>query len=169
MTAYEMRISDWSSDVCSFDLGGGERHRHIFGAGVLREPIPAGAQLEAVLAADDAEIGFAVLRLAGVGNDRDRGGDVQRRERAVHGAVGLRGKVGDSSHDQNSFGCSGTIPEGAHRRGREPSSPERSEGRTQDGVDGIRRSRPAERRQGGLVFGRPMKLPWTAYATPDVE
>src|SRR3546814_10090478 len=25
-TAYEMRISDWSSDVCSSDLGGG-RHR----------------------------------------------------------------------------------------------------------------------------------------------
>src|SRR3546814_9257402 len=23
-TAYEMRISDWSSDVCSSDLGGGE-------------------------------------------------------------------------------------------------------------------------------------------------
>src|SRR3546814_4808408 len=27
-TAYEMRISDWSSDVCSSDLPGGER-RHV--------------------------------------------------------------------------------------------------------------------------------------------
>src|SRR3546814_21027403 len=26
-TAYEMRISDWSSDVCSSDLIGGEEHR----------------------------------------------------------------------------------------------------------------------------------------------
>src|SRR3546814_7467444 len=26
-TAYEMRISDWSSDVCSSDLGGGVRRR----------------------------------------------------------------------------------------------------------------------------------------------
>src|SRR3546814_1070130 len=26
-TAYEMRISDWSSDVCSSDLSGGERAR----------------------------------------------------------------------------------------------------------------------------------------------
>src|SRR3546814_8488680 len=39
-TAYEMRISDWSSDVCSSDLGGTEsveheddkRHRHEHGA-----------------------------------------------------------------------------------------------------------------------------------------
>src|SRR3546814_5808436 len=34
-TAYEMRISDWSSDVCSSDLGP-DRH------GVQREPEPAG-------------------------------------------------------------------------------------------------------------------------------
>src|SRR3546814_8999027 len=26
-TAYEMRISDWSSDVCSSDLAGGARHQ----------------------------------------------------------------------------------------------------------------------------------------------
>src|SRR3546814_10645968 len=27
-TAYEMRISDWSSDVCSSDLGTAKQHRH---------------------------------------------------------------------------------------------------------------------------------------------
>src|SRR3546814_5004181 len=27
-TAYEMRISDWSSDVCSSDLGHAHQHRH---------------------------------------------------------------------------------------------------------------------------------------------
>src|SRR3546814_8469975 len=41
-TAYEMRISDWSSDVCSSDLGrgaadparhAGDRHRHPAAAG----------------------------------------------------------------------------------------------------------------------------------------
>src|SRR3546814_2176835 len=29
-TAYEMRISDWSSDVCSSDLGGGAVGRECF-------------------------------------------------------------------------------------------------------------------------------------------
>src|SRR3546814_2323954 len=28
-TAYEMRISDWSSDVCSSDLSSRERHKNI--------------------------------------------------------------------------------------------------------------------------------------------
>src|SRR3546814_5908796 len=42
-TAYEMRISDWSSDVCSSDLPGGhvEGHWHAFGAGVKRVMRPA--------------------------------------------------------------------------------------------------------------------------------
>src|SRR3546814_14631809 len=30
-TAYELRISDWSSDVCSSDLAGGERERSTSG------------------------------------------------------------------------------------------------------------------------------------------
>src|SRR3546814_4670871 len=43
-TAYEMRISDWSSDVCSSDLGGSERlilrRRHQ-----RRAIFPAGASI----------------------------------------------------------------------------------------------------------------------------
>src|SRR3546814_15455182 len=31
MTAYEMRISDWSSDVCSSDLEAGDRHHDAIG------------------------------------------------------------------------------------------------------------------------------------------
>src|SRR3546814_15944483 len=31
-TAYELRISDWSSDVCSSDLIADQHHRHIGGA-----------------------------------------------------------------------------------------------------------------------------------------
>src|SRR3546814_7840541 len=34
-TAYEMRISDWSSDVCSSDLAADDVHRHFVGAAVL--------------------------------------------------------------------------------------------------------------------------------------
>src|SRR3546814_4779139 len=35
-TAYEMRISDWSSDVCSSDLGPRRRHRGLWSAGAGR-------------------------------------------------------------------------------------------------------------------------------------
>src|SRR3546814_2872041 len=49
-TAYEMRISDWSSDVCSSDLpagagarGGGRRHRLQHRGALRRRPQRAGA------------------------------------------------------------------------------------------------------------------------------
>src|SRR3546814_194754 len=113
-----MRISDWSSDVCSSDLD-----RDIFGASILREAVPACAQLEAVLAADDAIIGFGFLGLAGVGDDGDRRRNGEGGERAFEAAVVLHGEVSDSGHDKNSFGCSGTIPDGAQRRARLPTSP----------------------------------------------
>src|SRR3546814_5545158 len=58
-TAYEMRISDWSSDVCSSDLGGagaadalvdlGEgMHRHVAGPGQF---LPRGQDLDLRLGA----------------------------------------------------------------------------------------------------------------------
>src|SRR3546814_2599419 len=34
-TAYEMRISDWSSDVCSSDLWGDERYLDVYGIKLL--------------------------------------------------------------------------------------------------------------------------------------
>src|SRR3546814_6817560 len=40
-TAYEMRISDWSSDVCSSDLPGDRRRRHC-----LAEREPSGLRTE---------------------------------------------------------------------------------------------------------------------------
>src|SRR3546814_9218616 len=39
-TAYEMRISDWSSDVCSSDLCTRLRHRPRVGHGALRPDLP---------------------------------------------------------------------------------------------------------------------------------
>src|SRR3546814_10836359 len=48
-TAYEMRISDWSSDVCSSDLTAEKK--------VLEQHVPTGMKLEAFLKlAADAEI-----------------------------------------------------------------------------------------------------------------
>src|SRR3546814_10184713 len=65
-TAYEMRISDWSSDVCSADLIGrpeeGQRHRHEIRREVVRHcemagkhPAAAGEPAEPVLALDDGD------------------------------------------------------------------------------------------------------------------
>src|SRR3546814_14690480 len=46
-TAYEMRISDWSSDVCSSDLIGGAVVRLRLGAGdIIGEPDDAGGPEE---------------------------------------------------------------------------------------------------------------------------
>src|SRR3546814_1041010 len=109
-TAYEVRISDWSSDVCSSDLVNGaelrsrQRDRDIFRAGVLGEAVPAGAQLKAVLAADDPVVRLVFLGLTGVLDQRDLGGDVEGGKRAFQAAVLLLGEVCDGGHDVCSFG-----------------------------------------------------------------
>src|SRR3546814_9275264 len=46
-TAYEMRISDWSSDVCSSDLLGYGGHIYLFVWGYRRTPIFAAARSSA--------------------------------------------------------------------------------------------------------------------------
>src|SRR3546814_6238710 len=51
-TAYEMRISDWSSDVCSSDLAGLWRVRNISDRGMMLAadvPIAVGEKLEIAL------------------------------------------------------------------------------------------------------------------------
>src|SRR3546814_1433103 len=49
-TAYEMRISDWSSDVCSSDLQGGiERHAHDLAVVARRADDAADGRAVAVL------------------------------------------------------------------------------------------------------------------------
>src|SRR3546814_3372783 len=63
-TAYEMRISDWSSDVCSSDLflrraGGGERVAQLAAAILDRRPRPF-----------DADGGDGGLGLGDVGDGR---------------------------------------------------------------------------------------------------
>lgn len=90
------RVGDVAIDRAEF--GSRERDRDIFSAGVLREALPACAEFEAVLAADDAIVGFAVLGLAIVGNDRDRRGHSQGSQGAFEAVVGLHGEVCDGSH-----------------------------------------------------------------------
>src|SRR3546814_7946526 len=61
-TAYEMRISDWSSDVCSSDLGGDRRV-----AAVHREDI-----LGQIVGADRQEIGLSGEQEIGRASCRER-------------------------------------------------------------------------------------------------
>src|SRR3546814_20276196 len=70
-TAYEMRISDWSSDVCSSDLFGGEAGDGVFlgeigDDDVRRHIVAAGDQfgelIEPVAAACDEDEVMAALR-----------------------------------------------------------------------------------------------------------
>src|SRR3546814_504351 len=50
-TAYEMRISDWSSDVCSSDLSGGQGARQVPGADALARALADRAELKGVRSA----------------------------------------------------------------------------------------------------------------------
>src|SRR3546814_6262303 len=49
MTAYEMRISDWSSDVCSSDLFGAEQRQLAFAGQVALEAVELFAEVGHVL------------------------------------------------------------------------------------------------------------------------
>src|SRR3546814_2574942 len=60
-TAYEMRISDWSSDVCSSDLGG-EQLDHVLALRAPAGQCARGTELEVVGMGDDGQAGVPVLR-----------------------------------------------------------------------------------------------------------
>src|SRR3546814_10270606 len=71
-TAYEMRISDWSSDVCSSDLPGGDHgirvQRHALDA-LLDQPLRQVRMIGRPLAADADVLAGA---LTGVDGELDR-------------------------------------------------------------------------------------------------
>src|SRR3546814_5816694 len=73
-TAYEMRISDWSSDVCSSDLG----HDRLGDAGdVLQQDVPLAEPGDQHL---DDLLAFADDDLLDIGDDPPaHGGNVDRR------------------------------------------------------------------------------------------
>src|SRR3546814_3085101 len=66
-TAYEMRISDWSSDVCSSDLAAGERLH-----GTLLVPVQAVHHHELVLLRQQCVAAAAELREIGRASCRER-------------------------------------------------------------------------------------------------
>src|SRR3546814_8477032 len=76
-TAYEMRISDWSSDVCSSDLfGGGDR-----GFGGYRGPVPDDYALRHGDAARARTIIDALDVIDGIGGAGEEIGRASCRER----------------------------------------------------------------------------------------
>src|SRR3546814_6940901 len=86
-TAYEMRISDWSSDVCSSDL-----------IGIAEAPTGVEHELLAVVQ-KQAAVGAAPARIAG----REMLADITQRQRAEQGiaqrvdhhiAIGMRDDTG---------------------------------------------------------------------------
>src|SRR3546814_15488920 len=75
-TAYEMRISDWSSDVCSSDLTGVGRQQHV---------IVSQGQIDAVLNARPEERRLILEEAAGVLKYRKRKEKAERRLAATEG------------------------------------------------------------------------------------
>src|SRR3546814_8467959 len=88
-TAYEMRISDWSSDVCSSDLDHSGEHRDAGGRAHFR----AGAVRE--------------HQRNGAGDERDRGHHDRAQaqaagfERRFHDALALQFELARELHDQD--------------------------------------------------------------------
>src|SRR3546814_10170461 len=75
-TAYEMRISDWSSDVCSSDLPAQERlgrRQGEGGAGRLRAGAPDAQDVRGGFEPEAREVGCGQLREIGRASCRESG------------------------------------------------------------------------------------------------
>src|SRR3546814_13261959 len=68
-TAYEMRISDWSSDVCSSDLIRARTHVLVFGGGKIQHAVDADFRLSAK---GRIEVNFVAAELQGIGQPLQR-------------------------------------------------------------------------------------------------
>src|SRR3546814_2567796 len=79
-TAYEMRISDWSSDVCSSDLGQVLRALHVFGEAI--------AEQETGLAAITTEVKAGTAPGLGQRGEIDECGEVLQARQQVR--IGMR-------------------------------------------------------------------------------
>src|SRR3546814_3037314 len=90
-TAYEMRISDWSSDVCSSDLEEAEIDVHRLIACRIR---PAGDMAE-----QRAECGFGRGRGRGQGTAGKFGGGEARGDKADRGAFDIAFTAGDLARE----------------------------------------------------------------------
>src|SRR3546814_11962187 len=154
-TAYEMRISDWSSDVCSSDLAGlvaGDRRRLVVAVLVLR--VDADAAGPDVLLGDAGGLdrGHHLVHLRGVGGQRGvgvggLGHHAGRQRRHVRPAAGL-GLGRDGEQRASAGGNRGGLGLGVGGHGH-------GHGRAGQGGGGGGRGRgegvggPGGRRQGG--------------------
>src|SRR3546814_3752566 len=117
-TAYDMRISDWSSDVCSSDLGGGGANRARRAARIAR-----GAELSIVVRGGDcdhrparAPQGAGMVRRAG-------------RRRGAAAGQGIALAVADRVRRRDRAGADRAVPRSEERGvGREWVSKFRSRG-----------------------------------------
>src|SRR3546814_15044033 len=66
-TAYEMRISDWSSDVCSADLAGFSRPKMKYGRILAVEIAGGGLDIDGLAGLDDEAAIAALTRVKGIG------------------------------------------------------------------------------------------------------
>src|SRR3546814_1108992 len=83
-TAYEMRISDWSSDVCSSDLPAARRRsrRQVLQRLVGHCVVPAPALRQAIdmgVVQDGEKIGAQVADIAGLLTPRQRAAEADRK------------------------------------------------------------------------------------------
>src|SRR3546814_3321748 len=106
-TAYEMRISDWSSDVCSSDLGErqvaggdalGQRHQvRLDGEAVAAEPLAGAPEAADHLVGDQQDVVLPAdalhLRPIACRRDDDAAGTLHRL--AAEGGDGLRPELED--------------------------------------------------------------------------
>src|SRR3546814_18386299 len=124
-TAYEMRISDWSSDVCSSDLlvdgavhehrqdhrrGAVDGHRH---AGGGRAQVEAGVELLHVVERGDVDTGVADLAV----DVRERRGVFAVQVDGAESGGKARGRLADGQGRGAAVGARGRALAGAHGEG----------------------------------------------------
>src|SRR3546814_6917347 len=97
-TAYEMRISDWSSDVCSSDLLGDDVERAAGGVATEENALRTAQNLDAfnveqilIARRRTRDVDTVVMdRRAGIGRNAERGGADSTNIDDRHGIVGDR-------------------------------------------------------------------------------
>src|SRR3546814_10414061 len=99
-TAYEMRISDWSSDVCSSDLIRARTHVLVFGGGKIQHAVDADFRLSAK---GRIEVNFVAAELQGIGQPLQR---VHRHTWAVGAAFAGRAIAGGRCGNKGAIGSS---------------------------------------------------------------
>src|SRR3546814_7422966 len=89
-TAYEMRISDWSSDVCSSDLHGTAHRRRL--ARAAQRPVGQVARGRYLYAAHDADIQVAAAHHGERIGMMEKRAALQQRDRQI-GRASCRERV----------------------------------------------------------------------------